>query len=412
MSSVRREVHKVLRADACSGCGLCPLLDRGLSMQLDEGGFMRPLEVGPADERADAVRIFRASCPGRRVNAVTPSGSTRHPLLGAYFGMWEAWAADDEIRFQGSSGGALTAIHTWLLESGAAVQVSGAAADPARPTRTVPVRIQSRDEALRAAGSRYAPVAVAQSAVFASDQAMTAKPCEVAAVRAMTDADRALQAPILLSFFCAGTPSQRATERLIRERGGPEPEAITDMWYRGRGWPGRFTAVFDGGSVSADYDESWGAVLGPSTQWRCKVCPDGIGESADIAAADSWDSDESGYPTFEDGDGRSALIARTERGLALVLAAEQAGILRLRPLDPEQLVAAQPLQVSRRRFLAARLLGARLAGRPVPRYRGFGLLRLQLPHPRLAIRTARGTYRRVRAAVRAARTERAGGAKG
>lgn len=396
MKTVREQVAKVLAADACSGCGVCTTLDRGLVMELDDAGYVRPNPTGPIDEADGAARTFSRVCPGRQVVAQRPTGSTRHPLLGSYFAVWEAWAVDPEIRHRASSGGALTAIQGWLLESGLATQVSTAAPDTARPVRTVPVRIMSKEEALASAGSRYAPVAVGQLATSDPAHAITAKPCEVAAVRAMTGTGG--DAPILLSFFCAGTPSQHATEQLVRDLGGPEPDGITDLWYRGRGWPGRFTAVSAGGEVSTDYDSSWGRALGPTTQWRCKICPDGVGESADIAAADSWETDDRGYPTFGEREGRSALIARTERGLAIIRAAQAAGVIGLRPLDPEQLAGAQPLQTSRRQYLAARLWGARLGGRAVPRYRGFRLFRLSAEHPRLALRTLRGTLRRLRAA--------------
>lgn len=399
LSTVREQVAKVLDADACSGCGVCTILDRGLSMELDDAGYLRPVPAGPADERDGAARIFTRACPGRRVVAKRPPGSVRHPLLGSYFGVWEAWAVDPEVRHRGSSGGVLTAIQGWLLASGIIPQLSTAAADAERPVRTVPVRIVSKAEALASAGSRYAPVSVGRLATPDPSHAVTAKPCEVSAIRALTDGD-AGSTPILLSFFCAGTPSQHATEQLVRDLGGPEPDRITDLWYRGRGWPGRFTAVFDGGEVSADYDHSWGAALGPTTQWRCKICPDGVGESADIAAADSWETDERGYPTFGEKEGRSALLARTERGLAIVLAAHEAGAIELRPLDPARLAQAQPLQTSRRRYLAARLWGARFGGRAVPRYRGFNLIRLSAASPRLALRALRGTLRRIREAKR------------
>ncbi|MFT4214544.1 MAG: Coenzyme F420 hydrogenase/dehydrogenase, beta subunit C-terminal domain, partial [Microbacterium sp.] len=144
------------------------------------------------------------------------------------------------------------------------------------------------------------------------------------------------------------------------------------------------------------YEESWGKRFGPTTQWRCKICPDGVGESADITAADAWESTADGYPSFAEQEGRSALLARTERGLALVLAARDAGVIELRAMDPEKLERAQPLQVARRTFLLARLWGARLAGRGVPIYRGFALLRLAAHHPRDAARTLRGSYSRVK----------------
>lgn len=395
MSTVRREIAKVMQADACSGCGACTLLDKGLAMELNESGYLRPVGVHPPDERPQGAQIFKRVCPGRQVLAQRPSGSMRHPLLGSYFGAWEAWAVDPSIRDRGSSGGVLSAINGWLLESGTATELSTAAPDASRPVRTVPVRIMTKEEALAAAGSRYAPVGVGQLANIAPDRALTAKPCEVAAVRAMAQ-EEAGTAPILLSFFCAGTPSQLATEGLIRDLGGPEPEEVTDLWYRGRGWPGRFTAQFGEREVSTDYRSSWGKALGPTTQWRCKICPDGIGEAADIAAADSWEVSDDGYPLFGESEGRSALLARTPRGHAIILAAHRAKVIELQPIDLRKLEQAQPLQTSRRQYLAARLLGARLAGRRVPRFRGFDLLRLSLANPRIAVRTFRGTFRRVR----------------
>lgn len=366
-------------------------------MELTESGYLRPVGVNPPDEQPRAARVFKRACPGRQVVAKRPQGSVRHPLLGSYFGAWEAWAIDPTIRDRGSSGGALTAIQGWLIEAGMAAELTTATADESQPVRTVPIQITTKAEALAAAGSRYAPVGIGQSVTIHPDHAITAKPCEVAAVRAMASEDPS-KSPILLSFFCAGTPSQLATEKLVRDLGGPEPEKVTALWYRGRGWPGRFTAVHGDGEVSTDYRSSWGDSLGPATQWRCKICPDGVGESADIAAADSWEVSEGGYPVFGENAGRSALLARTERGHAIILAAHQAKVIELQPLDVSKLAEAQPLQTTRRKYLAARLLGTRLAGRPVPRFRGFSLLRLSIASPRMAVRTLRGTFRRVRRA--------------
>lgn len=77
MKTVRSEVERVLRSDACSGCGLCPVLDSGLKMELNDSGYLRPRVVGPVAQRKDAVRIFRRACPGVRVDAVRPAGSAR-----------------------------------------------------------------------------------------------------------------------------------------------------------------------------------------------------------------------------------------------------------------------------------------------------------------------------------------------
>lgn len=400
MTGLQELIADVLDRDACAGCGLCPRLDAGITMRLDDRGYLRPIYEGPSAPREGAAELFARSCPGMRITAPpAPAGAEQDTLLGPNVGLWQAWATDAETRTAGSSGGVLTALHAWLLESGRAARITGAAAQPSSPRRTVPVTITTREQALAAAGSRYAPVgALDNPDVFRSDSAVAAKPCEVAALRSAAPQLVEGEAPLLLSFFCAGTPSQKATESLLTELGVSPDDHVDALRYRGNGWPGRFTARSGHLEVSADYDESWGRVLGPTTQWRCKICPDGVGQAADIVCADSWETDERGYPTFAEGDGISALIARTPRGRDVILAAVEAGVIAVRPLEGVKLRDAQPLQTARRRFLFARLLGSRLAGRRPPHYRGFALLRLTIARPREAIRVLRGTFRRVRAA--------------
>ena len=299
----------------------------------------------------------------------------------------------------GSSGGAITAITAMMAERGE--RVVATAPSKANPRTAVPVGILDRDEALAAAGSRYAPVA-AGAAVSPATSAAVVKPCEASALRALAEA-RHEEPPLLISFFCAGTPSQHATDELIAELGIAPSTPLRSLRYRGGGWPGTFLATGqDGRTAETTYEDSWGRVLGPSMQWRCKVCADGVGESADLVAADFWKVDARGYPSFAEGDGVSALIVRTVRGSAVLADAIASGLIAARPLSIADLSAVQPLHRTRRRFLAARLLGSRLGGAPVPRYRGFGLVRLALSSPRTAFRTARGAFDRVRSRRRPA----------
>ena len=398
-------IRGVVRRNACIGCGLCTRLDTSLRLELDADGFLRPHRTGGDGVVADdARRRFEQACPGCRVAAVRPRGSRRHPTMGSYFGVWEAWANEEAVRWRGSSGGALTALHGWLLDSGRSSRIASAGVGP-EPRRTVPVTITTKAEALAAAGSRYAPVGILAGPDLDTSEAITAKPCEIAAIRALGTSpradgvgrdERAEADPILLSFFCAGTPSQRATDELLAMLGVGPDESLDDLWYRGRGWPGRFTVRRTRGDASLSYEESWGGVLGPSTHWRCKVCADGVGESADVVAADFWSVDERGYPVFTEGAGSSALIARTERGLEAILAAVAAGAIVVRPIRMSELANVQPLQRNRRTSLFGRLLGSRLAGVRGPRYRGFRLWALALAHPRLNVRAARGAHARLR----------------
>lgn len=396
-------IKRVVDAGNCSGCGACALLDPGISMALDDQGYLRPVRLPLSkqeheqEDQPSVKAAFRAACPGIRVKAPHPSGSRRHPQLGPVVEAWEAWATDPEIRHAGSSGGTLSALSGWLVDTGQASRITAAAADPENARRTVPVQIISKEQALAAAGSRYAPVGnVAAVGALDSATAFVGKPCEVSALRVLGERQADVQdQPILMSFFCAGTPSQLATEKLAADLGIGPDEQLSELRYRGKGWPGDFSITRSDGSVrTASYDESWGKYLGPTTQWRCKICPDGVGESADITAGDYWRTDAKGYPIFSESAGISALIARTQRGRTLVLAAADAGVLTLRALELQELVAVQPLQRKRRETLLARLIGAVAAGGKVPHYSGFSLLVLAAPRLRESVRTARESYRR------------------
>lgn len=392
---LRKAVADVVTTGRCSGCGACARLDSRIDLQLDANGYARPLVgAGPAlphDEQARRAARFSASCPGV---SVTASARPRHALFGGALGVWQAWASDEVARFEGSSGGAITALNQWLLSTGQAVRVLGMSDRVRHPTQSAPRAAVDATQVVGLAGSRYAPSpSLAHGEALDAKTVAVGKPCEAAALRGLSaEGPR----PLIISFFCAGVPSQGATDRLASDLGVPANEA-TELRYRGRGWPGNFTVRgADGTEASVTYDESWGRALGPTVQWRCKLCPDGVGESADIVAGDYWESDARGYPIFAEGDGRSVVIARTPRGLKVVQDALAAGVLEGQPLVLDALVPVQPLQVERRTVLLGRLIGARAAGVRVPVYRGFGLWRFALRHPVRNARAAKGTMTRAR----------------
>lgn len=367
-------------------------------MALGADGFLRPVRRGaePGEQPAE-VEEFLKVCPGRIVSSPRPPDAQRHPQLGSYLESWGVWATDPEIRYQGASGGVLTALAAWLGETGRANRVLGAGPG-ADPRRTVSVTITDRATALAAAGSRYAPMAAAAvPGALDGANAVIAKPCEASALSRLLDERQVADRPILLSFFCAGTPSQSATDDLVRELGVDDAASVTALRYRGCGWPGDFTVTAAGRDHQMDYRTSWGDRLGPTMQWRCKICPDGVGESADISVCDYWEVDEQGYPVFDDAAGRSGLLVRTERGRALVREAREAGVIAGEMLGADHIAAVQPGQTWRRRNLFGRLVGARLAGAQIPIYRGFPLTRLALDNLRVTIRAMRGSRRRARA---------------
>lgn len=369
---------RVEKGNLCSGCGGCAFIARGsIEMQMISPGFLRPVQNAPLNKEQDE-RIARV-CPGLG-QSVKPGGRNDHVLWGPYLGMYTGFSTDPDLRYTASSGGALSAILVHLLQEGKVdgVVQTGAATSP--PYANVPVVSQTSEEVLKAAGSRYAPSSplshLAEYLDSGRRYAFVAKPCDVAALRELSDEDPRISKtfPYVISFFCAGVPSQAGAERVLEKLGAEAADTVA-FRYRGNGWPGRAVAtISDGNCLSMTYHESWGGILSDHVQHRCKICADGTGTAADIVCADAWHCDKKGYPLFEERDGISLIVTRTDIGAQLLDDALSAGRVSAEPFDPAGLAKMQPGQSRRRQALIARLAGLRLLARPIPRYKGLRLI--------------------------------------
>ena len=95
---------------------------------------------------------------------------------------------------------------------------------------------------------------------------------------------------------------------------------------------------------------------------RCTVCPDALGEAADIAAADAWPG---GAPTGED-EGFNAVTAYSPAGEQLLRDAVASGALVIGdPVTPREFDDLQPHQVRKKLALSARYEALAAAGKPI-----------------------------------------------
>ena len=194
--------------------------------------------------------------------------------------------------------------------------------------------------------------------------------------------------------MCAGVPSLHGTHAVLSAMGA-DGAPLQSFRYRGDGWPGMARAALTDGRVfEMDYNTSWGDILGKHLQFRCKICPDGTGEFADIVCADAWYGRD-GYPDFTEQLGRSVLLSRTPVGEDIVRAALTAGCVEAAALPLSDIERMQPYQATRKRMVLARNIATRLALGAAPRYRHLGLWRAALTASFLGwLRQAWGTYKR------------------
>lgn len=361
----------------CVGCGACAYASKTGDVRMvhvaSEG--YRPVFDAVSRPSADPLEI----CPGYQVNGDLKIGrSTKQTEaeheFGATLEIWEGWASDSDIRFRASSGGLLSALAVYCLEAGGFKGVIHVGMDPEKPWMNRNYISRTRAEVLARAGSRYAPSApcAALSDIAGDDgpYVFIGKPCDASAVSELCRRDPELNRRIglILTFFCAGTPSTQGTLDLLSGL-GVDQNRVKEVHYRGEGWPGDFRAISEGRveRKALSYQESWGR-LTSYRPLRCNLCPDGLGRVADIACGDAWQRHENdGNP------GRSLALVRTERGRELLNEARRLGYTTLAGAGAEDVLRAQTSLLNRRRALFGRLAAFRMLGVPMPSFKGFSL---------------------------------------
>ncbi len=356
-------ITKVCR-EYCIGCGVCHS-ELGVEMKPNDKGFLQP-EIQDNDETR---RFLRNVCP-----IIDTSKETEYSVWGKSNGVYAAFAKDDMLRMRASSGGVITALARYLLETGSVDGIIHVKADDKVPTHTVCRVSTTREEVESSCGSRYAissPWMELSDMIETSKRYMAiGKPCDIKALRRLKEIEgRYSNILYLVSFFCAGLPSKQANERLLQELGCRQEECIS-LTYRGNGWPGEATATDKNGKeYTMEYSRAWGGILGRDVHPYCRVCFDGIGEDADIACGDGWYISEDQTPDFSEKDGRNIVFVRTDLGRDIYQAAVAAGAIVSTGWESlSQLEIIQKYQFTRRTTMKERIFAYRLCGRQVPLY--------------------------------------------
>lgn len=398
-------ITHAVRRNLCTGCGACAgLFPAAIRMVEHPVHGRRPVVADTPEARA-AARAAAPLCAGTGADfRALPRQDATDRAWGPVLAVWQGHAADAEMRHRGSSGGAVTALALFALQSGLVKGVAHIAARPDDPRRNAAVLSRSRGDLLRAAGSRYAQASPAEAlgeiAAGTDPVAFIGKPCDVATVSRAAAADPALagKLPLTIAVFCAGAPNLRATDRLLAALGMPAEATPTALRYRGEGWPGLMQARWrdpagrETLSPGIGYARGWGEILQAERRWRCRICTDHTGAFADISVGDPWHE----APKGEAEAGRSLIVARTPRGLRLIEAAIAAGVLAAVPEGRDAIARAQPNLVAAQGAVWGRRLAMRMTGLPVPADRGLPLVAAWAALPwRAKLASVAGTLRRI-----------------
>ncbi len=351
--SAARNVSAVVKSRLCCGCGACEAVCPHAAVTIVEGRHYNSAQVN--ESACVQCGLCLQICPG----ALMRSGAlqTPAPSDGA-IGYSLAWSNDDSNRRDAASGGLVTGLVRWLLDTGACDGAVLVAADENRPLHSRTTVATSGSQVESARGSRYLPASACRGLKYIlsnpGNYVFVGKGCEVSALRKAQERLPVLRDRVKLAIglFCAQTPDRDRTGEFLR-RHGVDPEDVTGIQFRGGGWPGYFTATAGARVLlQLPYRDAWDFLAAGTCALACFLCGDGRAANADISVGDPWGMGKAGLA----GQGMSFVAARTSAGREILSQAAAAGAIAVTsaPEDvmrrSEDKLSLRTADVCRRRY--------------------------------------------------------------
>ena len=342
----------------CIGCGLCQSIagENLISINMTEKGRLEPKELKPLSNTI--FNKIKNTCPGVVVEGLPEKeiikNSNKDIIWGEYHSIFYAWSTNSKIRYQSSTGGLLNGLSLYLIESKKVKFICHTSSVPDKPMRNYSKFSYTKDDLLNCdSRSRYGPSSPLDKfhkALSLNEPfAFVGKPCDVSAIRQLSKIDDRVDklCKYLLTIVCGGFAEFTKSQDFIESFDVKEDE-LSVFRYRGFGNPGKmYIKTKNGKEHDKEYNSFWGEESTWRVPFRCKICPDAIGESADLAALDTW---EGGSPKGED-EGFNAAIVRTQKGLDLIKDAVNAGYIKTgNDVTIDEINDFQPHQVKKKRL--------------------------------------------------------------
>lgn len=357
----------IIKSGLCIGCGSCVAQSsrEGARMSFDQHGFLRAL--GDKQWLGTPSEQFTSTCPFSPAAAkedtiasvLYPDAPHMDNQLGRYQSAYVGYAAEEDFRMQGSSGGMVTWVATELLRKRLVDGVAHVvAADPQSEGRFFKYRISStEDEVRQGAKSRYYPIELSGVLDMIRSRpgryAVVGIPCFIKAINLLRRNDPLFSERIVftLGLFCGHMKSARFIESFAWQMNVPFEE-IKSVEFRQKdpnrpaNWYNAKLTLSNGQQVNRDWwhlaDGDWGA--GFFMNSACNFCDDVVAETADVSFGDAWVE-----PYSSDGKGTNVVVVRSLVVDDLVKNAIIEGRLRLDVVNSEFVEQTQAAGFRQRR---------------------------------------------------------------
>lgn len=383
-------LYRIVEEGMCVGCGLCESIAGKdvIEMKTSQLNYQRPHVVGALTQ--ETVDQIYDVCPGLRQDSMPEQflddETTVDLIWGPHKYIASAHATDQNVRSKAATGGVLTALSQFLIDTkrvSFVLHVKPSNEDVTFGEEHISL---TADDVQAGSGSIYGPTAPLRNIGAILDRgqpfAFVGKPCDISALRNFATYDPRVNELIRywLTPTCGGSVPPPQMDIFLKSK-GTRRENLVWFKYRGDGCPGDTEfetkdGVFSRSSAWEPYgydpelaaEESW------QIPFRCKICPDGSGEGADIMAGDQW-VNCAPDPEFSKIDkGTNMMIVRTSVGEKLVSAAVEAGYLTIECVrEAHWFYDMQPHLIQKKMYAKARWDGLAAIGRLSPRSYGLRL---------------------------------------
>ena len=286
--------------------------------------------------------------------------------MGEYASSWLIYASDEGIRKNAASGGTITALLAYMLETG---KIDGALVlrsyVEANELHTKYEIVTSVDGLIGAQGSKYMTTNYTRDAVplirsFPGKLALVLLPCDTWVVNRLRKNDAEIKKKVVLriALFC-GHISDPGLTRMLIQKQKPAGVSLLDFRYRQGHWRGQTSYDFENNtSIEKPFSKfSDFQNLYFYCARKCLHCQDHTGYDSDISIGDVWLMAMKYDPIKH-----NAIIVRNEHSDRLVNGAIQAGYLVGKEVPIELIADAQSRSLPMHYNVSARSVAGKLLG--------------------------------------------------
>ena len=386
-----RALARIIDNDLCHRCGSCIGICPTKVLGLDRQDFPIVKNLAACTDCDLCVKV----CPGDEFNVpeiskqLFPQAPDLRDMHGHIEQAYLAYASEEQIRKNSTSGGLISGLLVSLLEQGVITGAAVVASDDQVLWKGKPKIARSKTEILAAMKSKYAisPTNIRFEEIREVEgrYAVVGLPCQIHGYHKAAALDRRIKDRVVLSIglFCHAavehdamytiwdsleleTPQQKQANPAQKfiSRIGKHPGTPYIFFKDGSTQPVYFPKVKNGYRPSSM--EVLNILYRLYTPPRCLTCYDSTSEFADLAVGDPWMTPPEGVDFY---DGWSFALARTKRGIALVEQAEKANALVLKRISSELARTSNLMMGHEKRGRAFRIIETRRRqGELIPDY--------------------------------------------